>query len=163
MSISEQVYEKSTRIGVRTRLSRIRSVYDHGFSRPDDRFIPIAPADLINLIAEDSDLFGQHSSDIHGVVSLVTKVLEQEKAAFEHVLDDAYSHFNPDRETVEIEGVTERRLIEEGSLHRKLSHLLEKANFEQLSPEQFEAAIAAGNTHGIKVQLDLDRVDEISV
>ena len=163
MSTSEQAYQQSTLTGIRNRLSRTRSVYDLGFSRPDDRFIPIAPADLINLIAEDSDLFGEHALKINGIATLVTRILEQEKAAFERTLEEAYSHFNPDRETVEIEGITERRQVEEDSLHRKLGHMLDKANFERLSPEQFEAAIAAGNTHGLKVQLDLNRVDEVSV
>ncbi len=163
MSTSNQAYSKSTKTGIRRRLNRIRSVYDHGFSRPDDRFIPIAPPDLIRLIEEDSDFFGTESSRINEIAQLMARILEQERTAFEQVIEDGYSHFNPDSETLELEGITERRQVDEPALHQKLNHLLEKANFERLTSEQFEAAIATSNTHGLKVQLDLERVEEISV
>lgn len=144
-------------------MSRIRSVYDHGFSRPDDRFIPVSPEDLVRLVSEDSDVFGSTANAIDKVARLIHLVLEQEKTAFERLTVQTYSNLNPDRETVVIDDPEMDADATEDLLFRKLGHMLEKANFEQLTPEQVEAAINTGNTHGMRVHLDFEQVKQISV
>jgi hypothetical protein len=41
--------------------------------------------------------------------------------------------------------------------------MLEKANFEKLSDDQVRTAVEAGNTHGLKVKLDEDSLEEMAI
>ncbi len=163
LSTTEQTYERSRQAGIRTRLARIRSVYDYGFSRPDDRFIPVAPSDLIDLVTSDTDLFGPTAADLSRVADGILSILEQERSAFERLTIEAYAPFNPDRETLVLDEERESDEADEAVLMSKLEHMLEKANFERLSPDQVQAAIEAGNTHGLRVNLDQSSVESVSI
>jgi hypothetical protein len=141
----------------------LTNVYDSGFTRPDNRFIPVGSDDLIEYLAQDSETFGDQSSRITEVSRWLVRILEQEKSAFERIITRAYARINPDRETIDVldsdpPGDSEFRL-----LNSKVQHMLEKANFEQLSDDQVKTALEAGSTHGIKVKLDEDSLEEMSI
>ena len=42
----------------------VTSIYDSGFSRPDNRFIPVASDDLIDYMAADEKTFGENGPKI---------------------------------------------------------------------------------------------------
>ena len=125
------------------------------FSRPDDRFIPIAPPDLIGLIEEDSDFFGRESSRINEIAQLMARILEQERTAFRaghRRWVFAFSTRIAKHSNLKASPNGDRLMNR--PLHQKLNHLLEKANFERTDvPNSSKAAIATSNTHGLKVQL----------
>jgi hypothetical protein len=142
---------------------KLTSVYESGFTRPDNRFIPVGSDDLIEYLSTDTDTFGERSADIGRVAPWLIRILEQEKSAFERVITRSYASINPDRETIDVldsgpPGDSEFQL-----LNSKVQHMLEKANFEQLSDDQVKTAVEAGSTHGIKVKLDEDTLDEMSI
>jgi hypothetical protein len=91
------------------------------------------------------------------------RILEQEKSAFERALTRAYSRVNPDRETIDLVNRDTPAESEFQILNSKIQHMLEKANFEQLSDDQVRAALEAGSTHGIKVKIDEDGLEEMSI
>jgi hypothetical protein len=141
----------------------LTNVYDSGFTRPDNRFIPVGSDDLIEYLAQDAQTFGEQSSRITEVSRWLVRILEQEKSAFERIITRAYARINPDRETIDVldtepPGDSDFRL-----LNSKVKHMLEKANFEQLSDDQVKTALEAGSTHGIKVKLDEDSLEEMSI
>ncbi len=141
----------------------LTSIYEAGFSRPDNRFIPVGSDDLIEYMSQDSGTFGDRSSEIGLVSSWLVRILEQEKSAFERILTRTYARINPDRETIDVlnddpPGDDEFRL-----LNSKVQHMLEKANFEKLSDDQVKTALEAGSTHGIKVKLDEESLEEMSI
>lgn len=141
----------------------LTNVYDSGFTRPDNRFIPVGSDDLIEYLAQDAQTFGEQSSRITEVSRWLVRILEQEKSAFERIITRAYARINPDRETIDVldtepPGDSDFRL-----LNSKVQHMLEKANFEQLSDDQVKTALEAGSTHGIKVKLDEDSLEEMSI
>ena len=141
----------------------LTNIYESGFTRPDNRFIPVGSDDLIEYLSTDTETFGEESSRITEVSRWMVRILEQEKSAFERIITRAYSRINPDRETIDLlngnpPGDSEFRL-----LNSKVQHMLEKANFEQLSDDQVEMALEAGSTHGIKVKLDEDSLEELSI
>lgn len=141
----------------------LTSIYESGFTRPDNRFIPVGSDDLIEYLSEDTETFGEASSRINDVARWMIRILEQEKTAFERSLTRSYARINPDRETIDVlnsgpPGDSEFRL-----LNSKVHHMLEKANFEQLSDDQVKTALQAGSTHGIKVNIDEDKLEEMSI
>lgn len=141
----------------------LTSIYESGFTRPDNRFIPVGSDDLIEYLANDTETFGENSAQLNRVARWIIRILEQEKSAFERILTRTYARINPDRETIDVldgdpPGDTEFRLLNE-----KVQHMLEKANFEQLTDDQVKRALEAGNTHGLKVRLDEDSLAELSI
>jgi hypothetical protein len=93
----------------------------------------------------------------------LVRILEQEKSAFERILTRTYARINPDRETIDILNGDPPGEPEFQLLNSKVQHMLEKANFEQLSDDQVKTAVEAGSTHGIKVKIDEDSLEEMSI
>jgi hypothetical protein len=142
---------------------KLTSVYDSGFTRPDNRFIPVGSDDLIEYLSQDTETFGEQSSRLQEVSRWIIRILEQEKSAFERVLTRTYSRINPDRETIDVLNNDPPADYEFQILNSKIQHMLEKANFEQLSDDQVKTALEAGSTHGIKVKIDEDSLEEMSI
>ena len=141
----------------------LTSVYESGFTRPDNRFIPVASDDLIEYMASDSKTFGDDSSDIREVSKWFIRILEQEKTAFERLITRSYARINPDRETIDILNGDPPVDADFEDLNSRVQHMLEKANFERLSDDQVRTAVEAGNTRGMKVKLDEDSLDEMAI
>jgi hypothetical protein len=141
----------------------LTSVYESGFTRPDNRFIPVASDDLIEYMASDSKTFGDDSSDIREVAKWFIRILEQEKSAFERLITKSYARINPDRETIDILNSEPPVDADFEELNSRVQHMLEKANFEQLSDDQVRTAVEAGNTRGMKVKLDEESLDEMAI
>jgi hypothetical protein len=141
----------------------ITNVYDAGFTRPDNRFIPVASDDLIDFMASDSKTFGDMASNIGEVANWFIRILEQEKSAFERIIIRDYAKINPDRETIDVLKGDQPDDSDFVLLNTKVQHMLEKANFEKLSDDQVRTALEAGNTHGMKVKLDEDSLEEMAI
>ena len=141
----------------------VTNIYESGFSRPDNRFIPVASDDLIDYLAADENTFGGDSSKIREIANWFIRILEQEKSSFERLLIRSYSRINPDRETIDVLNSGPPVDSDFDSLNANVQHMLEKANFEKLSDDQMRTAIEAGNTHGLRVKLDLESIEEMSI
>lgn len=132
--------------------------------RPDDRFVPLRSRDLADALSRDTALFGAFAAQIPLLCDTITDVIQQEALAFDRELVHRYVPFNPDCETLIDPSDTERRTdpaCEEFLL--RLEYLLEKANFERLTPEQIEASCRAPRSEKLRVRLRPERVRHISV
>jgi hypothetical protein len=141
----------------------LTNVYDSGFTRPDNRFIPVASDDLIDFMSADTETFGEDSSKIRDVADWFIRILEQEKSAFERIITRSYARINPDRETIDILSNEPPTDSDFEDLNTKIQHMLEKANFEKLSDEQVQTAVEAGSTSGMKVKLDPASLKEMAI
>ena len=150
-------------MGFLTSRFAVTNVYDSGFSRPDNRFIPVASDDLIDFMAADENTFGANGPKIREVANWLIRILEQEKSSFERLVTRRYARINPDRETVDILNTGPPAASDFESLNATLQHMLEKANFEKLTDDQVESAIEAGNTQGLRVKLDTESLEEMSI
>jgi hypothetical protein len=125
----------------------------------DDRFIPVRAEDLVAMLTEDTQTFGEHAGALLGIAEAVTLVIDQEMSTFERELAHAYAPFNPDRDTLLMPG--DEPTGEDGEadgVMGMLGNLLWQANFEEMDDDQVLAAIEAANTHGMRIRLDPDRV-----
>lgn len=144
--------------------TRNQSVFELGFDRPDDRFIPVRAGDLTAALTRDEKTFGPEVTDIRGVATAIADVIAQEVTSFERDLAESYVRLNPDRDTIVLsEDQAEDPAVVADRVTEGLSYLLEKANFEKLNEEQVIAATRAANTHGMKVRLDPDRLSGLHV
>jgi hypothetical protein len=137
---------------------------DVEWHRPDCRFVPIRAGELIAALAEDKEQFGFDTDEFCSAAAALRDVIEQEAAAFERELADLYAAFNPDRDTRPVRPLPELRTLEAyADLNARLDYLLEKANFEQLSEVQIEAALRKANSYGLRIRLRPERVEQFAV
>jgi hypothetical protein len=132
--------------------------------RIDNRFVPLRVCDLARALGEDSAAAGIDREHCSALIAGISAVIEQEAAAFRSELDDAYSFFNPDRETLPLDADAAARTPEGyEALGARLQYLLDKANFEQLDDVAVDRALAVASSYGIRVQLDPSKIESFSI
>ncbi|MDP6667612.1 MAG: DUF3754 domain-containing protein [Dehalococcoidia bacterium] len=150
-------------LGFLTSRFTVTNIYDSGFTRPDNRFIPVTSDELIDYLSADEKTFGETSSQFRGLADWLVRILEQEKSAFERPLVRSYARINPDRETIDVLNSGPPTDSEFELLNTRVQHMLEKANFEKLSDDQVQMAVEAGNTQGLRVKLDETDLEEMAI
>ncbi|MDA1036000.1 MAG: DUF3754 domain-containing protein, partial [Chloroflexi bacterium] len=129
-----------------------------------DRFIPVRAEDLASVIAGDVDTFGENAAVLQDVADAITLVIDQEVGVFERQVAHEYAPFNPDRDTIILPGdEPSGETGEADGLIAMLSNLLWQANFEEMDEDQLVAAIRAANTHGMRIQIDPEKVRVLRV
>ncbi len=135
---------------------------DSGWSRPDNRFVPIRASDLCQVLARDSARFSATHEQVLEFSRALEQVIDREIDAFERQLTDAYARFNPDRDTRPLDDAGP--CDEEYSvLNTQLGHLLDKANYEELNDVQIAQAVMRARTRNLTVRVDPDRVEFLRV
>lgn len=132
--------------------------------RPDDRFIPLRIHDLLRGLEDEFIQGGGDAKAFQAFANSLRDVAHQEAVAFERELANHYSHFNPDRDTLPVESDAAVRTPEGyASLYTRLNYLLDKANFERLRDFDVERVVRAANTHGLRVRLYPERIEELTI
>ncbi|MCG3127988.1 MAG: hypothetical protein CHACPFDD_02861 [Phycisphaerae bacterium] len=93
-------------------------------------------------------------------------MVEQEALELERELCRCYGPFNPDRDTIaprtlDGDGAGGDGLL--GEVERRLGHLLTKCNFQRLSEAGIDDAIRIANSHGLRVRLRAERIEQLSI
>ncbi|MCA9709672.1 MAG: DUF3754 domain-containing protein [Myxococcales bacterium] len=128
-----------------------------GVHLPDDRFIPLRPDDLVAGLAADAGHFGLRAAQVQDVAEGMDRVLHQEIEQLRRSLERAYDPHNPARDTLLV-GDEPARAESMARARRLIEYVLDKANYESLDDVQLEAALGAGNSHGIRIRVNPERV-----
>lgn len=132
--------------------------------RIDDRFVPLRASDLVELLAKDAARFGATPELIREVSDRLLDLADQELLVFQRRLTDLYAPFNPDRETMPFGDIEAgRNDARRDELLQRLSYLLNKANFAQLSDIEIKTVVEAATSHGYKIRLRAERVRRIDL
>ncbi|TWT37762.1 hypothetical protein KOR34_27250 [Posidoniimonas corsicana] len=131
--------------------------------RPERRFVPLRAEDLADLLVQDAAAFGVDCASLRGVFDEVRAVIEQEGSYFHSELELAYARFNPDRETLRVTDDEPSEQSAYDALHRQLSYLLDKANFERLDDVRIAEVVERASTARIHVRIHPDRVERLEL
>ncbi|MCC5787674.1 MAG: DUF3754 domain-containing protein [Phycisphaerales bacterium] len=133
-------------------------------SSVDDRCVPLRAREFVDALARDQRALGDMGPEIRRVAGAIGLVVTQEASAFEEEIDDLYDAFNPESDSLSI-GRDAKHGGEEAfqELRRRGEYLLQRANFHKLSGDQMQEAIVAGQISGLRVKLDEERLDMLSV
>ncbi len=126
-----------------------------------EHFIPLRKSDLIELLLRQPELPASERENFAQFCKLViaTYHFEYHKALEE--LKDAYAPFDPDADTKPLDPPTpEEKLRREEEVFKKLTWLMERANFEQRSREDVEKALEGTSEGGINMDIDLNVFQE---
>lgn len=134
------------------------------FHRPDDRFIPIRPEDLVSALAAEAAARGDAPDEFRLLAAAIRDVIDQETLAFANELESAYVPFSPDRDTVSTPAIAAARtILGYDRIFRQFAYLLNKANFARLSAVELEEAVQIACSRGLRVRLRPERIEELSV
>lgn len=133
----------------------------------DDRFIPIEVGELTRRLLASSAVFGAQSDELAPVFEALRQRIELESVSLHDRIDHAYAAFNPDRETLPTDS-SDAHEPGDGPIAmqqalRRLRHLLDKANYQQLSEIDIDAALRQASRRQIRVRIDPERVDLLEV
>ena len=132
------------------------------FHRPDDRFVPIQPVDLVAaLAANDSIPFGD--APLSDFTDGLRQVIEQEASALEWFLTNNYSPLSPDRDTLTPRAAAKEPGINAEQMQTYLRYALFKANFEEIDGAKLDLVLRVARAHGLKVRLRPERVQSLSI
>lgn len=133
-------------------------------SSVDDRCVPLRAGELVDVLARDRRTLEGMGHEIRRVAGAIGLVVTQEAASFEEQIDDLYDAFNPESDSLSIGRDTAHggeAAFQE--LRRRGEYLLRRANFHKLTGDEMQEAILAGQITGLRVKLDEDRLDMLSV
>ncbi len=134
------------------------------WERPDDRFIPLRPADLAHRLVSDAGDFALAGDDVLAVAHALEIALDRETAALQRTITDDYTRFNPDRDTLpSIDEHGDPATSEYEQLFAQISQLLDKANYDRLSDVQIEQAVLRASRRSLHVRVHPDRIEHLEV
>ena len=129
-----------------------------------EQFIPLRKAELIRLLADDSQLSCQERNQFIQLCDLLAATFHYEYHRRLEELKDLYAPFNPDSVTRELRTCSDsdrQRLTPE--LFGKFVELLERANYERLSMAEIHRAVGAASDWGVRLNIDFDTFDRLEV
>lgn len=134
------------------------------FHRPDDRFVPIQPGDLVSALTGNEFIPTADAAQLGEFCESLRQVIEQEASALEWFLADNYGPLNPDRDTIAVRAAGGKSASWSAEqLQAQLRYVLCKANFEELSGVQLEAVLRMARAHGLRVRLRPERVQSLTI
>lgn len=134
-----------------------------GWSRPDDRYLPLQTDDLTAILIESASELRCSPGAIEEFAAVLKEVIQQETSAFAELLAGEYAKFNPDRETKLVGEAIATGDDSHTALHTQLAYLLDKANYDRLDEVQIEQAVLQAKSRNLKVRVHPDRVDFLEV
>jgi len=116
-----------------------------------ESFIPLRRFDVVELCARESGDPGE----LRELGRLLLALLHNESLSTLNALKDAYSEFNPDRDTIIIDREVEHEALAEDLLER-LDRTLMAANYRPLSTGELDRALHEASIIPVNTAVDLD-------
>lgn len=129
-----------------------------------EKFIPIRAADLIRRLTANPTLSAVERDRFQQLCRLLMATFHYEYHDKLKELKNLYAPFDPDADTVLSESLNSaRRQRQADELFERLGWLLERANFERLTPGDIKQALNAASDWGLQLSINLEMFDRLEV
>jgi uncharacterized integral membrane protein len=127
-----------------------------------NRFIPFRKADIVGMCGNDSRLQAGDAEEFSEFCRILEALFHFEFHQNLEALKNCYAPFNPDADT---QLLTEYSPEEKQGLQKELvaqmTAVLNSANFEQITTEDLEQALAEESLFKIRLEVDFDDFDDV--
>lgn len=127
-----------------------------------ERFIPYRKADVIEMCIDDAKLASAEISDFPDFCKILQVIFHYEFHQRLEILKNCYAPFNPDTDTRALHSYSEQ---EKNDLHaelvRELKDILSAANFERITAEDLEQALAEESLFKIRLEVDFNDFKDV--
>lgn len=129
-----------------------------------EHFIPLRKADLIDQLCRQPGLSPADQQGFRRLCQLLDATLHFEYHAHLEDLKSAYSSFDPDADTQAATALSDsQRQSQLALLFERFTWLLERANFQKLTRDDLEKAMAAASHHGLSLEVDFDFFERLEI
>ena len=135
---------------------------DRADGRAEQRFIPFCRTDLVDMLDADGRLTPAEQPGFRPFVGLLNAVFHHDFHTHLEALKLAYAPFNPDPDTRAIRTYTaDEREAARRQLFDGLRELLDRGNFEPVSPHDLHAAFAEESLLKLRLEVDHNDFEEV--
>lgn len=131
-----------------------------------EHFIPVRPSELIDELIQRASFSPEEKVLFRSLCHRLANTFHQESRCRLAELQESYAIVNPDLDTESLTNQRHSPLDSEiavSQLFDQLGELLERANFRQLTSEEIKSAIGSASALGVRLDVDLDRFDQLAV
>jgi hypothetical protein len=121
------------------------------------RFIPYRKHDIVEMCLQDGKLAGKED-DFRQLYYMLSSIFHFEFHQIVESLKDSYASVDPDADTNLFDN---RRPLSDLSFVELLNNLLEKANYEQVTQADLDAALNESSLFKIRLHVDFDDFSEV--
>ncbi len=154
--------EKGVSIAPQQRYRKIRVVDSNEMAVYEDReaYIPYRLSDLVELCVSDSSFDESQAEKFREFCNLLAAYYHFQFHRYTRTILDNYAPFDPDRTTVAIRDLTASDLAQmEERVVSSFRHILERANYIELSRELLEEAFEDRSLIDLKTNVDFQDFD----
>jgi hypothetical protein len=129
-----------------------------------DHFIPLARGELTDLLCTDKTIAEAERQQFRRLAEMIGAVyhLEYHRRLVE--LKTQFAPFDPDTDNVSLLPLTEQQRQERlNDLYCDFAWLLDRANFQHLSPEEIEPALDHASAWGVRMDVDFSAFEHIAI
>jgi hypothetical protein len=127
-----------------------------------DRFIPFRKADIFAMCSEDSRLPGEDVAPFQDFCRILGALFHFEFHRRLESLKNCYAPFNPDADTRTLAGCSaEEKARLQKKLVAEMTAVLDAANFEKITTEDLEQALAEESLFKIRLEVDFDDFEDV--
>lgn len=125
---------------------------------PKLRFIPFRRADIIQMCASELSSDAVAATRFKTACEHIEAHFQLEFHAIKQQLKHAYGPLDPDADTRAIAAFRDEQAVR--SLGTQLERVLDRANYEKVSPDQLQRAFNTASLFELKLYVDLDEFEE---
>jgi hypothetical protein len=127
-----------------------------------NRFIPFRKADIVDMCGNDSRMEAGDAEEFREFCRILEALLHFEFHQNLEALKNCYVPFNPDADTRLLTNYTPKEKFDlQKELVAQLTTVLNSANFEQITADDLEQALAEESLFKIRLEVDFDDFEEV--
>ena len=127
-----------------------------------NRFIPFRKADIVAMCCDGSDLKAGEAQEFRELYRILEALFHFELHRSLETLKNCFAPFNPDADTRPLtEYLPEEKEQLQKELVAEMTALLNAANFEQITTEDLEQALAEESLFKIRLEVDFDDFEDV--
>ena len=127
-----------------------------------NRFIPFRKADIVTMCSNDSRMKAGDAEEFREFCRILEALLHFEFHQNLEALKNCYVPFNPDADTRLLTNYTPKEKFDlQKELVAQLTTVLNSANFEQITADDLEQALAEESLFKIRLEVDFDDFEEV--
>ena len=129
---------------------------------PKQRFIPFQKKDIVTLCSQEGSLNEQDREQFGDICNLISSLFHFEFHRNLEALKHSYAPLNPDADTQTLFPVSASdKQLRETQLIDELKHLLDAANFEEITRADLDRALLEESLFKIRLQVDFNDFEQI--
>ncbi|MGH1350956.1 MAG: TMEM143 family protein [Methyloligellaceae bacterium] len=152
--ISDQVNQ------IEDELEEVREPAAVSTTKPE-RFIPVTRFALMDRIRNPEAWPAEIYEDVMATLDNLANWRHQVYARRLAAVMESYIPFSPDRDTINVTELSEAQLMDKRQdLMERMTVILERANYEEISDDELDAYFTAQGPYGLNLKVDMSEYDE---